>query len=67
MSKEDDDVILSNMSMHQAMRQQMFAILDDADLTEEQKQEILIAMSCSCCGGSGLSLTVPLKGSRPGF
>ncbi len=67
MSKEDDDVILSNMSMHQAMRQQLFAILDDADLTEEQKQEILIAMSCPCCGGSGMSLTVPLKGHRPGF
>lgn len=61
------EVTTTDMSLHEAMRQQVMAILDDSDLTEEQKQEILVAMSCPCCGGSGMSITIPLKGGRPGF
>ena len=38
-----------------------------ADMTEEQKQQVLVAMSCPCCGGSGMALTIPLDGSKPVF
>lgn len=63
----DDGFVVSDMSLHEAMRQQVLDILDDSDLTEEQKQEILVSMSCACCGGGGMSLTIPLKGGKPGF
>jgi hypothetical protein len=36
-------------------------MLERADLDEEQKQRLLVAMSCPCCGAGGLSLTVKLK------
>jgi len=36
-------------------------MLDRADLDEEQKQAILIAMSCPCCGAGGMSFTAKLK------
>ena len=36
-------------------------MLDRSDLDEEQKQSILVAMNCPCCGGSGLSFTMKLK------
>jgi len=36
-------------------------MLKRADLDEEQKQEILIAMSCPCCGAGGMSITAKLK------
>ena len=36
-------------------------MLDRSDLSEEQKQSILVAMNCPCCGGSGLSFTMKLK------
>jgi hypothetical protein len=36
-------------------------MLDRSDLDEEQKQHILIAMSCPCCGAGAMSYTVKLK------
>ncbi len=65
---EDDDVILSNGSIHDAIRVQVMEILEDSDMSEEEKQAILVALSCPCCGAAGLSMSIPLKRSRnPGF
>ena len=51
----------SNLSLHELFQQQARDMLDRADLDEEQKQSILIAMSCPCCGAGGLSFTAKLK------
>jgi hypothetical protein len=59
--------IVTDATMHQTMRAQMLQVLEDSDMTEEQKQQVLVAMSCPCCGGSGISLTIPLDGSKPVF
>ena len=32
-----------------------------------KKQQILVALSCPCCGGSGMSLSIPLDSSKPVF
>jgi len=36
-------------------------MLDRTDLNEEEKQNILVAMSCPCCGAGGLSFTAKIK------
>jgi len=36
-------------------------MLESADLDEEQKQSILVAMACPCCGAGGMSFSVKLK------
>jgi hypothetical protein len=59
--------LVTDLNVHQSMRAQMLRILEDSDMTEEQKQQVLVAMSCPCCGGSGMSLTIPLDGSKPVF
>jgi len=59
--------VVTDVTMHQAIRAQMMQVLDDSDMTEEQKQQILVAMSCPCCGGGGMSLTIPLDGAKPVF
>jgi hypothetical protein len=59
--------LVTDMTMHQAMRAQVLEVLDKSDMTEEQKQQILVSMSCPCCGGSGMSLTIPLDNSKPVF
>jgi hypothetical protein len=59
--------IVTDATMHQTMRAQMLQVMEDSDMTEEQKQQVLVAMSCPCCGGSGISLTIPLDGSKPVF
>ena len=49
-------------------QQQLADLLDQADITEEQRQQFLIAASCPCCGAGGLSLSLSLKpDSTPRF
>jgi hypothetical protein len=51
----------SALSLHQLFEQQTRAMLDRTDLDEEQKQNILVAMSCPCCGAGAMSYTAKLK------
>jgi hypothetical protein len=54
-------VTASNLSLHDLFAQQARYMLERADIDEEQKQAILVAMSCPCCGGGGMSFSVKLK------
>ena len=54
-------VFSSAPSLHDLFEQQARQMLDRTDLDEQQKQSILLAMSCPCCGGSAMSYTVKLK------
>jgi hypothetical protein len=56
----DDRILASNLTLHDLFQQQTTAMLDRADLSDEQRQNILIAMNCPCCGG-GMSFTAKLK------
>ena len=49
------------LSLHRLFEQQTRQMLDRTDLNEEQKQNILIAMSCPCCGAGAMSYTAKLK------
>jgi hypothetical protein len=55
------EIGFSNLSLHQLFEQQAAGILERADIDEEQKQGILLAMSCPCCGAGGPSFTFKLK------
>ena len=58
----------NELSAHLAFQQQLAELLDQADITEEQLQQFLIAASCPCCGAGGLSISLKLKSSStPGF
>lgn len=54
-------VSVSNLSLHELFEQQARHMLERADLDEEQKQTILVALSCPCCGAGGMSFSVKLK------
>jgi formate dehydrogenase maturation protein FdhE len=47
--------------LHDLFNQQVRSVLDASDLDEEQKQSILVAMACPCCGGGPGMLTYKLK------
>jgi hypothetical protein len=57
----DERIMASNLTLHQLFAQQTSAMLARADLSEEQKQSLLIGMSCPCCGAGGFSFTAKLK------
>jgi hypothetical protein len=52
----DPSTMVSADSVHEQMTRQVRALLADADMNEEEKQQMLIALSCPCCGTGGLSL-----------
>jgi hypothetical protein len=60
-SFDGEGVQSSDISLHDLFTQQAREMIERADLDEEQKQSILIAMSCPCCGAGGMSYTVKLK------
>jgi hypothetical protein len=49
------------ISLHELFDQQTRAILESPDLDEEQKQNILVAMRCPCCGGASGTFSFKLK------
>lgn len=51
-------------ALHQAIQQQIADVLANADLSEEERQQILVAMQCPCCGAGGLSLSIKLNSPR---
>lgn len=55
-------VSVSNLSLHELFEQQARNMLDRADIDEEQRQSILVAMACPCCGAGGMSFSVKVKG-----
>ena len=57
----DDQILASNLTLHDLFQKQTSAMLERADLSDEQKQSILIAMSCPCCGTGGFSFTAKLR------
>ena len=57
----DVQVAASNQTLHELFAQSTRSMLDRADLNDEQKQSILLAMSCPCCGAGGMSFTAKLK------
>jgi len=57
----DEQILTSNLTLHELFQKQTAVMLERADLSDEQKQSILIAMSCPCCGAGGFSFTAKLK------
>jgi hypothetical protein len=54
-------VTASSLSLHDLFEQQARNMLERADIDEEQRQSILVAMACPCCGAGGMSFSVKLK------
>jgi hypothetical protein len=57
----EDQISYSGLWLHDLFQQQTRQMLARADLNEEERQNILIAMSCPCCGAGAMSYTVKLK------
>jgi hypothetical protein len=64
----DDRIQFGEQAAHLAFQKQIAELLEQADITEEQRQQFLIAATCPCCGAGGLSLSLNLKpDAAPGF
>ncbi len=57
----EDQIYASDLTLHDLFQQQTATMLERADLTDEQKQSLLIGMACPCCGAGGFSFTAKLR------
>jgi hypothetical protein len=57
----EEQIYASNLTLHELFQQQTAKLLDRSDLSDEQKQSILVAMSCPCCGAGAMSFTAKLR------
>ena len=60
-------IFTGDQALHELFRQQAAAVLDDAQIGEEEKQGILAAMTCACCGAGSMSFSVSMKPKRGKF
>ncbi len=54
-------IFTGDQALHELFREQAAAVLDDAEIGEEEKQSILAAMTCPCCGAGTMSFSVKLR------
>ena len=59
-------IFTGDQALHELFREQAAAVLEDADIGEEEKQSILLAMTCLCCGAGTMSFSVKMRPKRPG-
>lgn len=54
-------IFTGDQALHELFREQAAAVLNDADIGEEEKQSILLAMTCPCCGAGTMSVSVKMR------
>lgn len=51
----------SNATLHDLFNKHVREVMDEAGLTEEEKQTVLVAMACPCCGSGTASFSYKLR------
>ena len=59
-------IFTGDQALHELFREQAAAVLEDTDIGEEEKQSILLAMTCPCCGAGTMSFSVKMTPKKPG-
>ena len=60
MSDTYEGRVITGGSLHEIFQREVQKLLNDTEMSEEDRQRILTGMVCPCCGG-GASVVVPLK------
>jgi hypothetical protein len=60
-------IFTGDQALHELFREEAAAVLNDADIGEEEKQSILLAMTCPCCGAGTMSFSVSMKPKKTKF
>ena len=72
MAKEPDkqpeqQIFFGDMPMHELFQKQVQQVMEQADLDDEARQALLVAMNCPCCGAGGMNYTAPVnRKKKPG-
>ena len=68
MAKEpEQQIFFGNAPMHELFQKQVQQVMEQADLDDEARQALLVAMNCPCCGAGGMNYTAKInRKKKPG-
>ena len=72
MAKEPDkqpeqQIFFGDMPMHELFQKQVQQVMEQADLDDESRQALLVALNCPCCGAGGMNYTAKVnRKKKPG-
>ena len=62
MAKEpEQQIFFGDMPMHELFQKQIQQVMEQADLDEDSRQALLVALSCPCCGTGGMNYTAKVN------
>jgi hypothetical protein len=56
----EQQIFFGDVPTHNLFQKQLQQVMDEADLDDETRQALLVAMNCPCCGAGGMNYTAPL-------
>jgi len=53
--------------MHELFQKQVQQVMEQADLDDDSRQALLVALNCPCCGAGGMNYTAKInRKKKPG-
>ncbi len=53
----EQQIFFGDLPMHELFQKQVQQVMEQADLDEDSRQAILVALNCPCCGAGGMNYT----------
>jgi hypothetical protein len=72
MAKEPDtqpeqQIFFGDMPLHELFQKQVQQVMEQAELDDESRQALLVALNCPCCGAGGMNYTAKVnRKKKPG-
>ena len=63
----EQQIFFGDMPMHELFQKQVQQVMEQADLDEDARQALLVALNCPCCGAGGMNYTAKInRKKKPG-
>jgi hypothetical protein len=57
----EQQIFFGDMPMHELFQKQIQQVMEQADLDEDSRQALLVALHCPCCGAGGMNYTAKVN------
>ena len=63
----DDQIFTGGTPLHDLFQKQVQQVMEQADLDDDSRQALLVALNCPCCGAGGMNYTAKVnRKKKPG-
>ena len=63
----EQQIFFGDMPLHELFQKQVQQVMEQADLDDDARQALLVALNCPCCGAGGMNYTAKVnRKKKPG-